>query len=706
MTGDHVTAFLSGIRVVEVGGGVVGSAAASLLAGLGADVATTGPTGGRVGPVLRGRSRSVPAIDAVLDRRKRFVTTQGALSLARDADIVVVDGVDPTEIRRQVGDGPVVVSITPFGLDGPRAGDAGGELVAQAAGGLLSTIEDGAGTPVPAPGHVAQRTAGAQAALAALHGLDRRAAGGHAVSVDLSVQEAVVATAFLPECAHRIFACPGRAGSGRYLAPSGLFRAADGLVRITAIENHQWRGLVAALGDPDWAHGLDERQSRIDHADLINDRVTAWAGDRPKSDCARVLQAHGVPSTAVNLPGELVSSEQFRHRGAVIDTELEGAPAVVIGEPWVVHAGGSAPARRSGRLADIRIAELTHVLAGPIVGTLLGAMGATSVRVEDPDRLDIYRRTGPFARGIAGTERGAYFAVANHSKRSVQIDSEHAVAEVAALIDQSDVVIENVGSSRLTRLGVDPDALAAAGTVTLRVSGFGTDGPMAGNRVYANNVQAYGGLAGSTLASDGSPARLGTVIADPLSSVMGALVVAAWALGPARTTGAVIDLSMAEVVASLVGEYVAAGSSTHPTGTDPDVLRGVYRCRDDRFAAVELLDLDERRRCAELLGDPADDLSATLARAAEGEDAQVFARRLADAGVRAAAVVAADDLLADKHLAARGFFPGYDHPDPDITDARLVGLPWRFVGEPAIPLGPPPTLGEANALYERTVRVR
>src|SRR5260370_40583202 len=91
------------------------------------------------------------------------------------------------------------------------------------------------------------------------------------------------------------------------------------------------------------------------------------------------------------------------------------------GAPWVAapadhETPGNGPDRGLGGL---RILELTHVLAGPIVGSLLGAMGADVVRLEDERRLDIYRRTGPFADGIAGLERGAYFAVANFSKRSV-----------------------------------------------------------------------------------------------------------------------------------------------------------------------------------------------------------------------------------------------------------------------------------------------
>ncbi|BBX01007.1 CoA transferase [Mycolicibacterium moriokaense] len=679
------TDFLVGVRVLQLGDGIAGSAAAALLASLGADVAkiSSAPVR-RVGPVLPG-SQPVAAIDAILDHRKRILDPDAdPAAYSRESDIVIVDGT-----TGPVACPSVVVTLSPFGADGPS--HPGGELVAQASGGLLATIEGNDGRPVPAPGYVALKSAGAIAALAALHGLDRHNDTQSPVHVDVSVQEAVIYTAALPECAHVMYRCPGRAGSGRYLAPSGVFPCEDGLVRITAVENHQWNGLLTAFGNPDWAAGLDERPARIEHADLINAKVTEWSLKRRKADCAALLQANGVPSTPVNLPGELLDSPQLAHRSSLIPTRIGDRDVTVLGPPWRTTPGAVGQRRPRG-LRGLRIAELTHVLAGPIIGSLLGAMGATVVRLEDPDRLDIYRRSGPFADGIAGVERGAYYAVANHSKRSVLIDPANAAADVAAALSACDVVIENVGSSRLNRLRVAPTELAASGQLMMRVSGFGSDGPLSGYRVYANNVQAYGGLAGITTDGDGNPARLGTVLADPLSSVVAAAVIAAWAVGPRSNTGAVVDLSMAEVVGYTVAEYVAA-ASVGEVDWDSAVHRGVYPSADSRWVAVELTG-DEGRDFSE--GELADRIAASSAEAVTAE--------LANIGVRAAVVRNAEELVTDGHLAARGFFPEITHPDPDLGTALLVGLPWRFAGEGPVPLSPPPGLGttSTDALYERT----
>ena len=294
MTTSARVPFLFGTKVLQLGNGIAGSAAAALLASLGADVTRVsyGDAPERVGPRITTQAGPVAAVDLTLDRGKRVVEPPSdASTLTSEHDIVIVDrnrAVDPPRIENAV-----VVSVSPFGLDGPRSSQPGSELIAQAAGGLLATIGGPEATPVPAPGYVALKAAGAVAALAALHGLDRRNSANAAVHVDVSVQEAVVFTAALPECAHVLYSCPGRAGSGRYLAPSGTFESRDGLVRITAVENHQWQGLLGALGHPAWAVGLDERAARIEHADLINEHIAAWAAMYDKEVVRRAAAGQG-----------------------------------------------------------------------------------------------------------------------------------------------------------------------------------------------------------------------------------------------------------------------------------------------------------------------------------------------------------------------------------------------------------------------------
>jgi crotonobetainyl-CoA:carnitine CoA-transferase CaiB-like acyl-CoA transferase len=729
---------LAGLTVLELGDGVAGAASAGLLAQLGAEVTKVVTTPRRIAdhvPAARDvRGEHHGLLASVLDRGKRLVEAGNVGARSADSTIVIDDRVDGAgdDLVAHLRDvaarnRSVWVTVSPYGLDGPRSGRPGGQLVAEAAGGLLATIEPvGGGRPTSPPGFVALRAVGTVAALASLHGLDRFRDSGVPVHVDVSAQEAVVFTGSLPECAHLVFRCPGRAGSGRYVAPSGLFPCRDGLVRIAAIEDHQWKGMVACLGAPEWTNGLETRPARAEHAAMITERVREWSAQQLKAECGDLLQRNGVPSTPVNGPVELLESPQFASRGFLsTDVDADGVVFTAPGAPWVTSVSNGATSdatasTRPGRVRGTRILELTHVLAGPIVGSLLGAMGADVVRLEDERRLDIYRRTGPFADGIAGPERGAYFAVANFSKRSVLGTPEDIDGIVAALLERSDVVIENVGQSRLDRLGVDPLALRDDGSAVLHVSGFGSNGPLADYKVYANNVQAYGGLAHLTRTTEGELAHLGTVLADPLSSVIGATVLAAWALGPMRSTGVDLDLSMSEVVATLVGEFVAEASLssdiTMASGTTlaPYAPHSVFACRDDRWLALAVQSDAQWHQLLDALDHPQllqrpewsqeakrwrdrEKIERVLADLFADADIEDLDATFAAAGVPASVVNRASDLLADPHLAARTFFPRFDHPDADVDDARLVGVPWRMAGEGPVLQSPPPRLGGANA---------
>ena len=723
--------FLRGVRVLELGDGVAGASATAILAGLGADVTTVtvpGSTLRRARPSLAdGSSLLAASLDAgktVADQRDRDEPS--------GFDVVVCDRVGgappnvpastPDYLAHVASRNPGVwVTISAAGLSGPGRDVAGTELTVAALGGLLSAVSDpSTGQPLKLAGQQALRSAGQIGALAACHGLDLRRRRP-AVHLDVSAQEAVIATGPVLRVVHALLNCTGDAGARRYGAPAGFYPCADGVIRISAMESHQWEGLVRAFGSPAWAEPFSTTQSRTDHADEIDERLAGLTATMTKRACEELLQAHGVPATAMNSPAELLASPHFEARRCWRHVPAGDGEATIMGPPATEAEGRSAPAEPSAApgLAGLRVVEAGHVLAVPLAGAVLGAMGADVTKLEDPDRLDMYRRRGPYIDSTPGIERAAYFAFVNHSKRSVSVSLDDPLP--GDLLDGCDVVIENYGPSRARRLGVDAAGLGRRRPqlLALSSSGFGHTGPWSSYRAYAYNLQTACGLGYLTRTSDGSPAEIDMAWADLISGFAIATLVAAWAVGPAGGVGASLDFSMAEVITARFNEYLAAASravADHDQTNEvyPYAPCGVYPASDgwlalsvetdrgwERTRTVlghpEVLD-DGRFATASSRSDAREALDGAVAKVTAGRGAAALAAELQAAGVAAAAVATPDTLIGDVHLAARQFFATVVHPE--WGERRLIGLPWRVAGEAPVPLRPPPLLDAGDARVE------
>ena len=732
MTGRREPAFLRGLRVLELGDGVAGASATAILGALGAQVTTVTVPGApmrRARPHLGdGRSLLAAALDAgkaVADQRDRDDPS--------DFDVVVCDrvagappnvpGAVPDYIAFVVARNPGVwVTISAAGLTGPDRDVIGTEITVAASGGLLSAVTDPrTGQPLKLAGKQALLSTGQVGALAACHGLDlhRRRAFVH---LDVSAQESVIATGPVLRVVHALLNCTGDAGARRYGAPAGFYPCADGVIRISAMESHQWEGLVRAFGTPPWTAPFATTQARTEHAEEIDERLAKLTAVMTKRACEELLQAHGVPATAMNSPAELLASPHFSARGCWRTVAAGDAEVTIMGPP-ARHADGRSAAPTASAavgLAGLRVVEAGHVLAVPLAGALLGAMGADVTKLEDPDRLDMYRRRGPYIDSTPGVERAAYFAFVNHSKRSrsVALDGD---VPLDTVLDGCDVVLENYGPGRARRLGVDAAGLGERRPelLALSSSGFGHTGPWSSYRAYAYNLQTACGLGYLTRTSDGSPAEIDLAWADLISGFAIATVVAAWAVGPEGRLGASIDFSMAEVITARFNEYLAAASCEISDGDETNEVFpyspcGVYPTRDGWLALSVASDAawqrtrsvldrlpsldDERFATAAGRVDARDALDGALAAATVGRDAVILAAHLQAAGVPAAAAASPATLITDAHLAARQFFGVVDHPEWGLR--RLIGLPWRVAGEGPFPLRPPPLLGAVDARVE------
>jgi crotonobetainyl-CoA:carnitine CoA-transferase CaiB-like acyl-CoA transferase len=736
-TGTHRADLLEGLRVLEVGDGVAGSSAASVLWALGAEVtAVVDPTSThrRGAPSVERDGGRVSLQATILDRGKRLVSLAGsdeleALLASEPFNVVVVDRVHgargPLSSLHDVEAYAAFVeannrggwvTISAFGLTGERGADTATELTIAAAGGMLASSRDPrTGQPLKLAGQQSLLNTGQVAALAACHAVDLAHDGP--VHLDLAAVEAAIATGPVLELATHLLNTGGGGGAKRYGAPAGFYECLDGRIRISAMEDHQWQGVVAAMGSPSWADQYATVDSRIEASDAVDQRVIDWTRTKTKGEAETVLQGHGVPATAVYSPAELLHSPQLAHREAFEPFPVgDGREATIVGDPVCVVDGGNADAGRARRkrsLRGLRMLEASHVLAAPLSGAVLGALGVEVTKLEDVRRMDMYRRRGPYVDAEAGMERSAYFVMVNHSKRGVAFDLDAHRDRLAALLDQTDVVIENLGGKRAQLLGVAASSVGAEHPDVLAVSstGFGQDGPYARYRAYAYNLHASAALGYLSRAVDGEPADLDMAWADLISGFTLATIVAAWAVGPSGNRGAGVDFAMADLVISHFNEFLAAASLDPDSDESVDraneltpyAPHGVYPTADGWVAVA--VDGDEQYTAlakvlgAEALRDEAfataegrwaqrQALDAQLADATRGRLAADLAADLRAAAVSAEAVLPVAALIDVPQLVERQFFTSVEHPV--CGPRRVVGIPWRPYGGPPIPLGPPP----------------
>lgn len=190
-------------------------------------------------------------------------------------------------------------------------------------------------------------------------------------------------------------------------------------------------------------------------------------------------------------------------------------------------------------LANLRVLDLSRVLAGPWATQLLGDYGADVVKVERPGQGDETRRWGP---PWLGTE-SAYYLSTNRNKRSMTIDLSRPRGRqlVRELAGEADVLLENFRVGTLARYGLEPDVLLAANPrlIVCSISAFGQSGTRASEPGYDAMIQASAGLmsiTGPSDAEEGGPQKVGVAIADIMAGMYAATAILA-ALQARETTG-------------------------------------------------------------------------------------------------------------------------------------------------------------------------
>jgi crotonobetainyl-CoA:carnitine CoA-transferase CaiB-like acyl-CoA transferase len=223
-------------------------------------------------------------------------------------------------------------------------------------------------------------------------------------------------------------------------------------------------------------------------------------------------------------------------------------------------------------LQGLNVLDLTSVVVGPVSTARLTHYGAEIVKLESPEG-DLMRGLG----GLSPTGRhsGTYLHL-NRGKRNICCDLKKPGARsvVEALLGWADVVVANMRPSALARLGLDAAAVhrIRPDAIYCLITGYGTDGPYAGDPTYDSVVQAASGVTGLSLARDGAPAYVPMLICDHVvGEIAAGAILAAVIERRATGQGVTLEVPMFETIAAFVLQvHLAQRSFQPPVGPPGD----------------------------------------------------------------------------------------------------------------------------------------
>ncbi len=388
------------------------------------------------------------------------------------------------------------------------------------------------------------------------------------------------------------------------------------------------------------------------------------------------------------------------------------------------RAPGTPPA-----LAGLRVIDFTWVIAGPCTTQALAQQGAEVIRIESQAKLDVTRRSGPYAGDQPGLNRSAYFATFNASKRSLSMDlnTPRGAEMVRRLVAVSDVVVENFTpkAMRNWKLTYEDLARIRPDLVMISLSAHGQSGPRAMHPGIGHLLTGLAGFAHVTGWPDRPPVLPISAYTDYIVPFLGVTAIMA-ALDYRRRTGkgAYIDLSQTEAGLMFLTPSFLSYSANRREDTRMGnrslsaAPHGVYPCRgDDRWCSIAVTSDEEWGRLCRAIGQadlPADSRFAGVAgRTAHAEEldmliaawthertAEQVMRALQSQRVPCGVVQNVADLHSDPQLAHRGHFTRLQHPE---MGTGTYDLPGFRLSENAPTVRPAPCFGADNEYVCRDI---
>jgi crotonobetainyl-CoA:carnitine CoA-transferase CaiB-like acyl-CoA transferase len=375
----------------------------------------------------------------------------------------------------------------------------------------------------------------------------------------------------------------------------------------------------------------------------------------------------------------------------------------------------------AGALSNIRVLDLTRVLAGPWATQILGDLGAEIIKVERPGHGDESRGWGP--PYLSGTELSAYYLCANRNKKSIAVDlaQPDGADIVRRLAARCDILVENFKVGGLKQYALDYDSLRSSNPrlIYCSITGFGQTGPEAQRSGYDAMIQAMSGLMSVTGRAVGEPGegpqKVGVAVTDVMTGLYATIAVLAALQYRAHSgVGQYIDMALLDVqVACLANQalnFLAVGESPQPLGNaHPSIVPYQDFATADGHLMLAVGNNEQFARLCDVAGHPEwateERFSSNRARVqhrqalvgligevTRTQSTQFWLRALQAAGVPCGPINTIAEMFREPQARARGLH--VEMPDAKGRAIPLVASPLRLSQSPVSYERAPPTLGQ------------
>jgi crotonobetainyl-CoA:carnitine CoA-transferase CaiB-like acyl-CoA transferase len=344
-------------------------------------------------------------------------------------------------------------------------------------------------------------------------------------------------------------------------------------------------------------------------------------------------------------------------------------------------------------LSDVRVVDISTVLAGPNAARYLADFGADVIKVERPG-------VGDSLRNMAWRDprdgKGLWWKMVNRNKRTIDLDLKNDADKdvLLRLLDDAHVLVENFRPGILERLGLSPDVLHARNPklVITRVTGFGQDGPYAQRPGFASIAESMSGLAAISGEPDGAPLLPAIALTDEVTGLAAAF---ATMVALHSGVGQVVDVSLLESIFHMMGPLPALYALTGEqqprlgSGIPYTVPRGTYQCSDGKWVGISTSSDSVAQRVLGILGvenDPRfanfnlrvehrEELDRLMSQWCAQRTQQEVMRIFEEADAAIGPVYDMADIAADPHYAARHMIDSVDGTPMQGLIARLSATP-------------------------------